>query len=261
MFRNLAGRATSLDGPNPYYGESYELIGRQLEDDSMEDSYRLEVLPNMTLVVAIIARDGILVGADSLATTPHLVSMHGTKLHSDGRIVIGVAGDEPFCRRIVHKTRKPDGDYDPCVYVEALSNCAARLSRRIRPARNTSFLIAGYGTGAFSGSKGPEIWVCRESARFSPEPVSLASHAGIGQDALSQCLITRFIRNGISLADAKRLMGLALKESARVYTTVEGPFDMMEITDSGVVEVPREEIDALIAGIPSIRCEGLYASS
>ena len=166
-----------------YHTQALAQLAQSLQHSSMEQALWKEVMRDMTLVVAIIADDGIVVGADTLGLSDHLVRTRGKKIHSNGTVVIGYSGHESFCRRVIRTMDHPDENEGPSAYAEAISARALALADTNElPA---SFLVAGYERDVFTGQIDPMVYACRSDNRYEPLSASFTRQASIGRSDAS----------------------------------------------------------------------------
>ena len=210
----------------------------------------------MTLALAIVATDGIVVAADSRGTVGDprgLTAVNDTqqKLFQFGKCGLAMAGASEVALAILDELEKkslnnPTTIDDALVSLRTAASICDEWYRGIVPAQWPSvlFILAGYRTSENGVSSKPLVFMLNSNTRFAPQLANkYPMMVGVPQYAVY--LSHRYYDEGISCDNAAALAEYLISETASQDPKVGGPIHIATITESGFQKLQEDEVKEL----------------
>lgn len=210
----------------------------------------------MTLVVAMIAKDGIVLAADSRGTIGDprgltAIDDSHMKLYQLGQCGLALAGASEMGASLLDELRMQghngfqDVDHALKTLIGEFSNYFSDWFGQIpvqqRP--GVLFTLAGYRKVAGHAPE-PKIYSLTSQANFAPSLHDTVCMAGVPQYAVY--LVHRYYDRSIPVGRAEALCEYLIAETASQDPKVGGPVRMARILpDSGYEELPKAHIQAM----------------
>lgn len=203
----------------------------------------------MTLVVGMIAKDGIILASDSRMTSSITSNDRVKKIFSlNGTNALGVAGDGTlgihFLEVISGKLKYGHGIVS---LVEQLRDLGKKkfeeyfshLAPKDRP--SLTFMIGGY-----TEKNEPRLYELNSTDNFVPRPSSTGFNC-IGVPYFADYLLNRFYQSEISMKQAQILAAFCIKETESQSHGVGGDIKIASISNTkSYSEIPPHEIASII---------------
>ena len=205
----------------------------------------------MTLVVGIIAKDGIVLASDSRMTSEITSNDNVEKILKLGEHgAVGVCGDGTLGLHML-KVISEDFNYESMGIVKLVEKFREKgkekfedyFSHQQDPAKRPllTFLIAGYE----KNTNQPEIYELSSKDNFVPRPAP-TGHACIGIPYIADYLLNRFYEKTITVKQAEILASFCIMETESQSHDVGGDIKVASIsTSKNFSTLSTKEIDAI----------------
>lgn len=210
----------------------------------------------MTLALAIIATDSIVVAADSRGTIGDprgLTAVNDTqqKLFKFGNCGLAIAGAAEVSLAVLDELNKRNlaNPVDIDTALKSFEEAALLydtwyqgIPPEKRPA--TLFIVAGYRSGQEQEKPKPLVFIFNSSTRFAPQLANqYPMMAGVPQYAIY--LSHRYYSTQISGKNALALAEYLISETASQDPKVGGPINIATVTPEGYRKINEQEIDEI----------------
>ena len=210
----------------------------------------------MTLALAIMAADGIVVAADSRGTVGDprgLTAVNDTqqKLFQFGTCGLVIAGASEVALAIIDELGKKDlmepDDIDKGLQAfEQAALFCDHWYRGIPPEKwpGVLFILAGYRPSNGDPQSSPFVFLLNSNTRFAPQLANkYPMMAGVPQYAVY--LSHRYYDPGISCQNAAALAEYLISETASQDPKVGGPIHIAMVKPDGFNKLTNEDVDSL----------------